>query len=119
MLDVEATLKVPLRVDEDGVIRVEKTRVTLDTIIAAFKNGETAEGIAQQYPTLTLNNVYAVITYYLNFRDEVEAYLLQRKAYAAQVRQQNESRFNTAEWRERLMTRRNQQQKGNHAATGH
>lgn len=34
---------VPLVADVDGVIRVEKTRVTLDTIVAALLDGATAE----------------------------------------------------------------------------
>ncbi len=40
---------VPLRAEADGVIRVSGTRVTLDTVIAAFSEGATAEEIAQQY----------------------------------------------------------------------
>jgi hypothetical protein len=33
----------PLKVTADGVVRVGKTRVTLDTIVAVFKQGATAE----------------------------------------------------------------------------
>jgi Protein of unknown function (DUF433) len=40
---------IPLETDSDGVIRVSQTRVTLDTIVTAFKEGATAEEIAQQY----------------------------------------------------------------------
>ena len=43
---------VPLQADEDGVVRVGKTRVTLDTVVAAFSDGATAEEIVQQYPIL-------------------------------------------------------------------
>ena len=35
---------VPLRTDADGVVRVGRTRVTLDTVVAAFEEGATAEG---------------------------------------------------------------------------
>lgn len=38
--------------DADGVVRVAGTRVTLDTVVAAFEEGATAEEIAQQYPSL-------------------------------------------------------------------
>jgi hypothetical protein len=34
---------VPLEVDADGVVRVGGTRVTLDTIVDAFREGATAE----------------------------------------------------------------------------
>jgi hypothetical protein len=40
------TEKVPLELDADGVIRVRKTRVTIDTVISAFLDGATAEEIA-------------------------------------------------------------------------
>ena len=40
---------VAIETDADGVIRVGGTRVTLDTLIAAFDAGATAEEIAQQY----------------------------------------------------------------------
>jgi hypothetical protein len=33
------TEQVPLRTDDHGVVRVGGTRVTLDTVIAAFENG--------------------------------------------------------------------------------
>jgi len=43
------TETVPLVTDVDGVIRVGKTRVTLDTVISAFLDGATAEEITHQY----------------------------------------------------------------------
>ena len=64
---------VPLQTDVDGVVRVGQTRVTLDTVIGAFKEGATAEEIVWQYPTLSLADVYAVIGYYLQRQPEVEA----------------------------------------------
>jgi uncharacterized protein (DUF433 family) len=92
------------------VMRVGGTRVTLDTVVAAFNEGATAEEIAQQYPTLSLADIYAVIGYYLRRRDEVESYLLKRRELAEAVRQENEARFNPVGVRERLLARRNQKQ---------
>jgi uncharacterized protein (DUF433 family) len=97
---------VPIETDADGVIRVSKSRVTLDTIIAAFQEGATAEEIAQQHPSVPLADVYSVIGYYLRRRSEVEAYLTRRQQLAEQVRTENESRFNPVGIRERLMARR-------------
>jgi uncharacterized protein (DUF433 family) len=91
--------------DKDGVIRVSKTRVTLDTIVAAFDEGATAEEIAQQYPTVPLADVYLVIGYYLHRPKEVEGYLSQRKQLAQEIRQQNETRFNPIGIRARLVAR--------------
>lgn len=97
---------IPLAMDSDGVMRVGKTRVTLDTVIAAFREGATPETIAQQYPAIALADVYAVISYYLNHRPEVHAYLQQREQVAIQIRQENEARFDPDGIRERLLARR-------------
>ena len=97
---------VPLRTDADGVIRVGQTRVTLDTVITAFRRGATPEEIVYQYPSLDLADVYAVLAYYLRRREEVERYLAWRRAWAEQVRQDNERRFPADGIRQRLLARR-------------
>lgn len=101
-----ATERIPLMADTDGVVRIGGTRVTLDTVVAAFDDGATAEEIAHQYPSLQLADVYAVITYYLRQRSEVEAYLRQRRELADEVRRQNEARFDPQGVRDRLLARR-------------
>jgi uncharacterized protein (DUF433 family) len=104
MLSIVAEL-VPLTTDADGVVRVGGTRVTLDTLVAAFLDGATAEEIAYQYPSLQLADVYSVLGYYLHRRAEVDSYLADRLQQAVQVRQQNEARHNPAGVRERLLAR--------------
>lgn len=101
-----ATEVIPFQVDADGVARVGGTRVTLDTVIAAFLHGATAEEIAQQYPSLNLADIYYLIGYYLRRSSEVEAYLGKRRAQAEVVRKQNESRFDPQGIRSRLLARR-------------
>lgn len=101
-----ATEVIPLATDADGVVRTGGTRVTLDTVVAAFDDGATAEEIVHQYPALQLADVYAVITYYLRQRPEVEAYLRQRRELADHVRRQNEARFDPQGLRDRLLARR-------------
>lgn len=98
--------RVPIHTDTDGVVRVARTRVTLDTIVGAFEAGATAEEIAQQYPSVPLADVYSVITYYLRHKPEVDAYLSDRKAQAERVREEVERRFPSAGIRERLLARR-------------
>ena len=97
---------VPLETDADSVVRVGKTRVTLDTVIASFEDGATAEEITHQYPSLHLADVYAVIAYYLRRRSDVEAYLRQRQQQAEKIQQQNEARFDPDGVRDRLLARR-------------
>jgi uncharacterized protein (DUF433 family) len=103
-----ATETIPLQRDRDGVIRVGGTRVTLDTVIHVFKEGVSAEEVVERYPSLTLADVYMVISYYLRHRAEVETYLELREREEEEVRRQNEARFDPRGVRERLLARRNQ-----------
>jgi len=102
----ETIERVPIHTDADGVVRVAGTRVTLDTIVAAFDAGATAEEIAQQYSSVPLPDVYSVITYYLRHKAEVSAYLQRRQEQAATVREEVERRFPPSGIRERLLARR-------------
>jgi uncharacterized protein (DUF433 family) len=96
---------VPLAADRDGVMRVGGTRVTLDMVVAAFREGATAEEITQQYPSLQLADVYAVIGYYLRHQPEVDDYLRERRARGDEVRRSNEVWFDPAGVRDRLLAR--------------
>jgi uncharacterized protein (DUF433 family) len=100
------TETLPLKMDKDGVIRVSKTRVTLDTLVTAFLEGLTAEEIAAQYPVVPLGDVYSVIGYYLHQKKRVDAYLRRREKFAEEVRRQNEARFDQSGIRERLLARK-------------
>jgi len=97
---------VPLRTDENGVMRVGKTRVPLDTVIYAFNQGSSPEEIAMSYPSLDLGDVYAVVNYYLHNRIEVDAYLSQREADATRIRNENEKRSPQEGIRAQLLSRR-------------
>jgi len=99
---------VPLASDADGVVRVGSSRVTLDTVVGAFREGMTPEGIVEQYPSLRLAEVYSVIGYVLSHATEVEAYLRDRHRLADVVRRENEARFDPAGVRDRLLGRRRQ-----------
>jgi uncharacterized protein (DUF433 family) len=64
-----------VRVDEHGAMRIGNSRVMLDSIVAGFEQGHSPETLQQQYPALSLEEVYGAITYYLAHTDEVHAYL--------------------------------------------
>jgi uncharacterized protein (DUF433 family) len=100
----------PLRANDDGVILVGQTRVTLDTVVAVFNQGATAEEIAYRYPSLNLADVYATIAFYLKHQSEVEAYLQQRRQRSQEVREMNQARFNPQGLRNRLLARKAEQQ---------
>lgn len=100
------TKPVPLATDEHGRIHVSGTRVSLDTVVFAFKQGSTPEEIVADYSTLDLSDVYAVITYYLQNEAEVEDYLQRRQAQRDEVRREMETRFPQTGLRARLLARR-------------
>lgn len=57
-------------------IRVKGTRVGIETILYDFIHRKrTPEEIAQSYPSVTLEQVYATILYYLHNAEEVSAYI--------------------------------------------
>ena len=95
----------PLAADATGVFHVGNSRVTLDTVVGAFRDGATAEEIAEQYPAISLRQVYAVIAYFLAHTSEVDDYLRIREQRAAEVRQANERLFDPTGIRARLMAR--------------
>lgn len=96
---------IPLDITADGVVRVGKTRVTLDTVVAVFQQGVTAEEIVYRYPSLKLADVYATIAFYLNHQPEVEAYLQERQQKYQAIRKMNEARFDPQGLRDRLLAR--------------
>ena len=99
----------PLRRDETGTIRVGGTRVTLETVVEAWQDGATVEEIAEAYDSLTLAQVYAVVSYYLNHLTETQDYLERRRLIAEKSRTKIEKRFPPQELRTRLLARQSLQ----------
>lgn len=98
---------VPLKTDSHGIIRVGGTRVSLDTIVMAYREGATAEEIAEQYPSVALPDIYASLGYYLRHRSEIDAYLVQGAAMAERTHEESKRRH--GDWpdlRQRLSDRR-------------
>ena len=58
--------------EEDGALRIKGTRVGIEPIVAAFQEGESPDQIAQEFPTVTLAQVYGAIAYYLDNKQVVD-----------------------------------------------
>ncbi|MGO8816947.1 MAG: DUF433 domain-containing protein [Terriglobia bacterium] len=56
----------------DGGFYIKGTRVPLDSIVHEFRNGASPESIRQTFPTLTLEQVYGAITFYLGHQKQVD-----------------------------------------------
>jgi uncharacterized protein (DUF433 family) len=100
------TTIVPLVTDAHGTVRVRGTRVTLDSVVVAFRAGATAEEIAQQFPTVALADVYLVIAHYLTHAAEVGRYLAERQVDATNLKKAIETRFDSTGLRARILARR-------------
>lgn len=96
---------VPLVRDERGVWRVGGTRVTLETLVAAFNRGDATEEIREQYPTIALGDVYAVLTFCVRHRGAVRMYLDERARGGAEIQARAEREFRPDGLRERLLER--------------
>jgi uncharacterized protein (DUF433 family) len=69
----------------EGGYWVAGTRVSLDSLVYAFRDGQTAESLAQSFPVLTLEQVYGAIAYYLANHDVIDAYLIQQEGEFAKL----------------------------------
>jgi uncharacterized protein (DUF433 family) len=111
MTTLETSQTLPLRLTEDGTIRIADSRVSLDSVVHHYKLGASAEQIVQKFPALDLADVYAAITYYLNHKETVEEYLQQQEAEGDEVQRKIESApqyQKSAELRARLLARKSE-----------
>jgi uncharacterized protein (DUF433 family) len=63
-------------VDErEGALKMAGTSVSLGSVVAGFKEGESPDQIVESFPTLTLAQVYGAIAYYLENQKLIDDYL--------------------------------------------
>lgn len=92
----------------EEAIRLKGTRVGIETVLRDYRKGASPEEIVLRYPTLTLEQVYATITYYLANKANLDEYLAlvkRRQEEAWQEQQQHPSEF-VRTLRERLEQKR-------------
>ena len=101
----------PVTKGEGGVLRVGNTRVSLDSLVYAFNEGAAAEEIVYRYPSINLMQAYAAITYYLQNKPQIDAYIKEREKEREVIKAEIETQFPTASIRERLLSRIGKEQK--------
>ena len=95
----------------DASIRFDDLYSLLESL--GFEKRATPEGMIQSYDTLQLADVYAVLTWYLRHKVQVEDYLGKRAEDAEAIRRTIEAKQpDRAELRARLMARRAQKEVG-------
>ena len=92
----------------EGVYRVADTRVSLDAIVCRYREGLSAESIAESFPALTLEQVYGAIAFYLANQKMLDEYVRQGRELAREL--QSESRRRNADLITRLRRARHETQ---------
>jgi len=92
-------------VEEDGTIRVGKSRVLLEVVLTEFNRGRSPQEIAADFPTIELADVLGACAYALRHKADVDRYIAQREGKASRLRSDFEARFPSNGLRERIKAR--------------
>jgi len=71
---------------QEGKYRIAGTRVSLDSVVYAFRRGASPESIQRSFPSLILEQIYGAITFYLSHQEEIDQYLLEGEAEHEKLR---------------------------------
>jgi uncharacterized protein (DUF433 family) len=72
-------------------IRIKRSRIGIESVLYEYIHREQSpEAIAARFPTLTLEQVYATILYYLHNREEIEAYIADWLEYGRRMREEQD-----------------------------
>jgi uncharacterized protein (DUF433 family) len=104
----EIRQNTPLILADDGTIRIKDSRVSLEVIVRQFKQGATAEQLLEDFPSLTLRDIYGAIYYYLDNTETVEDYMRQQEDSAVEMRAFLDSHLDSAALRTRIRARHQQ-----------
>jgi uncharacterized protein (DUF433 family) len=74
--------------ERQGVYYIPGTRISLDSVVYAFREGCSPETIREDFAGLTLAHVYGAIAFYLDRQTEIDAYLLRRREQWAELERQ-------------------------------
>ncbi len=104
---------------DNEAIRIAGTRIGIETVLRDYLEGASPEEIMLRYPTLSLEQVHATITYFLANQEKVDLYLEQVRQHqeeAWQKQQRHPSEF-VQELRVRLDKQRRKLHRGSMEAT--
>ena len=87
---VETAISYVLQTAEGGW-RIAGSRVSLDSIVHAYWEGQSPETIAEEYPTLSLEQIHGALAFYLRHREEINCYLEMQDARWEQLRTESEA----------------------------
>jgi uncharacterized protein (DUF433 family) len=77
---------------EAGGWRVTGTRVSLDSVVHSYLDGESPESICDNFPTLSLEQVHGAIAFYLHNKVAIDQYLADQAALFEKLRAESQIR---------------------------
>jgi uncharacterized protein (DUF433 family) len=89
---------------QEGKYGIAETRVSLDSVVYAFRRGASPKSIQRSFPSLTLEQIYGAITFYLSHQEEIDLYLLDGEAEYEKLRAV--SRAENVELYQKLLARK-------------
>ena len=94
-------------------IRIKGSRIGIESVLYEFiHRAQTPEAIAERFHTITLEQVYATILYYLHNKEAVHAYVADYLAYCHEAEQKAKNQTPTMEeLKARLAARRTEELK--------
>ena len=75
-------------------------RISLDSVIYAFRRGQSPESIRRSFSLLTLEEIYGAITFYLANQPEIDDYLVREEVEFEKLRQDTQE--TDAEWQAKM-----------------
>ena len=72
-------------------IRLKGSRIGIESVLYEYIFREqTPEDIAKRFPTLTLEQIYATILYYLHNREQIDSYMTEWLEHGRRMREEQE-----------------------------
>jgi len=97
----------PLKVWPDATIRIGQSRIKVERIIKAYLNGSSPEQFASDYPTVTVEEAYGAIFYYLRHKAKLDEHVAEMDRKGDDAQRLLEEKFGSQEgMRERMIARR-------------
>ena len=76
---------------QEGGWRIGGSRVSLDSVVCAYWEGKSPESIAEEFPSLSSEQVYGAIAFYLRNKVEIDRYLSAQNVRWQQVARSSEA----------------------------
>lgn len=90
--------------EKDEGYWISGKRISLDSVVYAFRRGQSPESIRHSFPLLTLEEIYGAIAFYLANQTEIDEYLIQEEVEYEKTRESSVK--SNAEWHDKMQKAR-------------